>query len=237
MHHRRSVIARLRPAPVAAALLAVLLAGCGGSSSSNGLASKSPEQVVAAAKTAAAGAASVHVSGSIISESKPISLDMELVAGKGAKGRITLEGLSIDVVALEHAFYLNGSSAFYRHVAGSAAAQLLQGKWLKAPANSGNFASLGQLTNLGDLVNSALASHGALTSAGTSTVGGQKAVAVKDPGNGGTLYVAATGTPYPLQISKAGADPVKITFDRWNQPVEVVAPANAINITQLQNGH
>ncbi|HMD57585.1 MAG TPA: hypothetical protein VKG82_08960 [Solirubrobacteraceae bacterium] len=213
-----------------------LLAGCGGGSSSNGVASKSPEQILAAAKTAAVDAASVHIAGSIINENKPISLDMELVARKGARGRIALEGLAIDVVDVEQAFYVNGSAAFYRHVAGPAAARLLRGRWLKVPASSGEFASLAQLTSLGDLLDSTLASHGKLALVGTTTVQGRQAVAVTDTSEGGTLYVAATGTPYPLEISKAGSSAGRISFDRWNQPVTLTAPTNAINITQLQNG-
>ena len=220
-------------------LAAALLAGCGGSSSSsgNGVASKSPDQIVAAAKTAAAGAATVHVAGSIISENKPISLDMELVAGKGAKGHIALNGLGIDVIEVEKAFYLNGSAAFYRHIAGGAAAQLLQGKWLKAPENGGNFSSLAELTDLAKLVNSALSSHGALSKGTTTTVGGQAAVGVTDTTKGGTLYVATTGAPYPLEISKVGTSAGRIVFDRWNQPVTLTPPPNPININQLQSGH
>jgi hypothetical protein len=229
--------ARGRAASVIAAIGVALLSGCGGGSSGNGVASKSPEEVVAAAKAAASHAASVHMAGSIISEKKPISLDMELVAGKGAKGHLTLEGFGIDIVAVEHAFYLNGSAAFYTHIAGPAAAQLLQGKWLKAPTTSGEFASFAQLTNLPKLIDTTLASHGALSSGGTTTVNGRKAVAVTDASKGGTLYVAATGTPYPLQIAKNGAGGGRISFDRWNQPVTLTVPANAINITQLQNGH
>ncbi len=230
-----------RPARAAAiALLAALgvwLSGCGGGSSSNGLASKSPDEVVAAANAAAAHAASVHIAGSIISENKPISLDMELVSGKGAKGHIALEGLGIDVVAVERAFYLNGSAAFYRHIAGAAAAQLLQGKWLKAPTTSGEFASLAQLTNMSKLLEGTLSSHGAMRRGGTATIQGRKAVAVTDASKGGTLYVAASGTPYPLELAKNGSGGGHIVFDRWNQPVSITVPANAINITQLQNGH
>jgi hypothetical protein len=237
MRPRTSIIARAACALAAALLAAVLLGACGSSSSGNGIASKSPEEIVAAAKNAAASAASVHIAGSIVSEGKPISLDMELLRGKGAKGRITLEGLAIDVVALEGAFYLNGSSAFYRHVAGPAAAALLQGKWLKAPESAGEFASLKQLTDLGTLINGVLGSHGKLAKAGTSTVNGQQAVGVKDVEKGGTLYVAANGTPYPLQVRKGSGGEGTVSFDRWNQPVSIQAPANAINITQLQNGH
>jgi hypothetical protein len=225
------------PALVLALVLA-LLGGCGSSSSSgNGEASKSPSQILAAAKAAAAGAASAHVAGSIVDEGKPISLDMELVSGKGGRGRITLEGLSISLIQVGKSVYINGSSAFYRHVAGAAAAQLLQGKWLKAPASGGNFASLASLTNLGKLIDTTLASHGKLAAAGTKTINGQRAVGVSDTSKGGTLYVAATGPAYPIEIVKSGASGGKISFDRWNKPVTLSAPAGAVDLNQLQSGH
>jgi hypothetical protein len=218
-------------------LAAAALAGCGSSSSSgNGVASKTPAQIVALAKSAAAGAATVHVAGSIVSEGKPISLDMELVAGKGGKGRLSLGELSIELIDVDRAVYINGSAAFYSHFVGAAAARLLQGKWLKASAASGVLASLASLTELGKLIDSTLASHGALSPAGTTTVNGQSAVGVTDLAKSGTLYVATTGTAYPIELLKAGAEGGKIVFDRWNQPVSLAVPANAININQLQSG-
>lgn len=219
-------------------LVLALLSGCGSSSpSGNGVASKTPTQIVAAAKAAAAGAASAHVAGSIVEGGKPITLDMELVAGKGGKGRISLEGLTVSIIQLNGAVYINGSTAFYRHVAGAAAAQLLQGKWLKAPASSSDFASLASLTDLGKLIDTTLASHGKLAGAGTKTIAGQKAVGVTDVTKGGTLYVASTGSAYPIELVKSGASGGKIVFNRWNKPVTLTAPANAVNINQLQSGH
>jgi hypothetical protein len=234
---------RFRPpltgaSPLLLVLVALLLVGCSSSSSSgNGLASKTPTQIVDAAKAATAGAVSAHVAGSIVSEGKPISLDMELVEGKGGKGRITVEGLSVELIEVDKAVYINGSTAFYKHLAGSAAAQLLQGKWLKAPASSANFASFSQLTNLGKLVGSTLAAHGALTRGTSATVDGQKVVGVTDTAKGGTLYVATTGTPYPVALVKTGSSGGKIVFDRWNKPVTLAPPANSVNINQLQSGH
>lgn len=226
----------LAPALVLALLLA-LLGGCGSSSSAgNGAASKSPAAIVAQAKAAAAGAASAHVAGAIVDQGKPIALDMQLVSGKGGKGRITLEGRSIDLIQVGRSVYINGSKAFYSHVAGAAAAQLLQGKWLKASATASNFASLASLTNLGKLIDTALASHGTLALAGSKTVNGQQAVGVTDTSKGGTLYVATTGAPYPLELVKSGASGGRITFDRWNQAVTLTAPAGAVNINQLQSG-
>lgn len=229
---------RPRIPALAVAVLAATLAGCGSSSpAGNGLASKSPTQILAAAKAAATAAATVHVSGSIVNEGKPISLDMELEAGKGGKGSIALEGLAIQLIQLNGTVYIKGSDAFYSHVAGAAAAQLLRGKWLKAPAASGNFSSLASLTDLTKLIGSTLEAHGTLTGAGTTTVNGQKAVAVTDKNKGGTLYVASTGVAYPLEIAKGGSGGGKIVFDRWDKPVSLSAPAEAVNVNQLQSGH
>jgi hypothetical protein len=223
------------------ALGGAVLVGCGssssGSGSGNGVASKTPAQIVAASKSAADGAASVHIAGSVVNEGKPVTVDMQLLAGKGGRGRITLEGLSIDLIRVGGAVYINGSQAFYRHVAGPAAAQLLQGKWLKAPENSGNFASLASLTDLGKLIDTTLGSHGTLARGATTTVDGQKAVAIDDVSQGGTLYVATTGSPFPIEIAKRGGSGGRIVFDRWNQAVTLTAPTNAININQLQSGH
>ena len=52
------------------------------------------------------------------------------------------------------------------------------------------------------------------------------------------MYIAATGQPYPIEITKSGSDGGKISFDRWNKTVTLAAPANAIDVAQLQHaGH
>jgi hypothetical protein len=220
-----------------AAIAAGLLGGCGSSSHASGIATKSPTEIVAATKAAADGAATVHIAGTVSSGGKPLSIDMELVNGKGGRGRITIEGTSVNLIRVAGAVYIDGSPAFYRRIAGPTAAQLLQGKWLKAPEKDGNFASLTSLTDLAKLIDTTLASHGTLVRDGTSTIAGQKVVAVRDATQGGTLYVATTGSPFPIEVAKDGGSGGRIVFDRWNQPVSLVAPANAININQLQRGH
>ena len=216
------------------AALATALAGCGNvSPSGNGVASKSPAQIVAIATSAAVGAASVHVAGSILSGGKPISLDMELLARQGGKGRVTLGGLGFELINVDHAVFVKGSTAFYAGFAGPTAARVLRGRWLKG-SETGPLASFASLTHLGRLLASTLAGHGALSRGGTAHVDGQQAVAVTDAARGGTLYVAATGTPYPLEIVERGAAAGKIVLDRWNQPVSLSVPSNPINIKQLQ---
>lgn len=214
---------------------AVTLAGCGSSSTGNGVASKAPAEIVAAAKAAADGASSVYISGTIVSKGAPISLDMELLAGRGGRGRIAQSGISFELIQVGETIYIDGSPAFYRHIGGSAAAQLFQGKWLKAPAATGEFAPLAALTDQNRLMDSALATQGALRRAGVTTVNGQKAIAIDDVSEGGTLYVAATGKPYPIEVVKDGGKGGTVVFDRWNEPVTLVAPADAIDVTKLQS--
>ncbi len=227
------------PSIVALALIGALLVGCGGSGGSeNGVAAKSPTEIVSATKAAATSASAVHVSGSIVSGGVPISIDLQLVAGQGGKGQISENGLSFQLVQVGGYAYISGSSAFYSHFAGSAAAQLLQGKWLKASATTGSLASLASLTDLHRLLESALAKTGAsLTKGSVTTVEGQRVVPVTDTSaEGGTLYVATTGQPFPVQISKSGAGGGKIVFSEWNKPVTLTAPANSVDLSQLQHG-
>jgi hypothetical protein len=59
-------------------------------------------------------------------------------------------------------------------------------------------------------------------------------VAVIDTTKGGTLYVATTGPPYPVQVSKKGSDGGRIVFDRYNQSATLTAPVNAIDVSKLR---
>ena len=217
------------------ALVALALAACGGSSggSTRGVASKSPDQIVSAATNAVAGVSSVHVSGSMLSGGQPVTLDLNLVAGKGGKGSMSQNRLGFRIVAIGHEVYINGGSAFWRSFGGSAAAQLLSGKWLRAPA-SGQLSSFATLTDVQKLFDQLLSSHGTLAKGKTTTVQGEQVVAVNDTTNGGTLYVAATGNAYPIEIVKPGSQGGRLVFNRFNQPVSLTAPANAIDVSQLK---
>jgi hypothetical protein len=231
----------LRSTGLALALGLVALAGCGGSSSSsgNGVASKSATDIVNEAKAAADSASSVHVSGSVKSAGSPVTLDLNLASGKGGKGELSQGGFTFKLILVGDTAYISGSSTFYKHLGGTAAVQLLAGKWLKVPVSTGEFASFSSLTDMRKLIDTTLASHGTLQKGATSTVGGQPAIAVTDATKGGTLYVATTGKPYPLQISKGGSESGTISFGDWNAPVTIEAPANSVNLSELKglSGH
>lgn len=221
------------PACLVAAV--ALLAGCGSSGpSSNGVAAKTPNQILAAAEVAALQAAGVHVSGKIAQNGTPLTLNIHLVKGKGGKGHMSENGTGFDIIRVGDKAYVRGSNAFYTRFAGAKAAKLLEGKWLVSSAGSGKFAPLTPLTDQVKFFQGSLSAHGKLSKGAVTTVNGQKVIALTDGKGGGTLYVATTGQPYPIQlVSPGNGAEGKITFDQWGTIVPIVAPKDAIDISKL----
>jgi len=61
---------------------------------------------------------------------------------------------------------------------------------------------------------------------------------LRDTSRNGSLFVASTGEPYPIEIVKRGSETGHITFTDWHQPVSLSAPSGAIDLSQLQHaGH
>ncbi|MCL2769440.1 MAG: hypothetical protein FWD42_04935 [Solirubrobacterales bacterium] len=228
------------PVAVPCAVLCAVLAGCGGGGvgggKSNGVDAKRPQAIVEAAQRAGNEASAVHVSGTIAASGMPVTLDLRLVAGKGGSGTVSEGGLSFELIRVGNAAYIKGSEAFYKRFGGSAMAQLLKDKWLKAPTTAEQFATLGAITDIRSLFAQTLSSHGPLQRRTVTTVRGREVVPVVDLTRGGTLYVATTGKPYPVELTKSGSTGGTLTFDRWNEPITLTAPSNAVDITKLAPG-
>lgn len=206
------------------------LCACGSQSSGNGIASQSPARALARVEAAAAEAATVHMTGSVAGPKGPLAIGMELVRGEGGRGTIAVGGLRAQLEQVDGWIYVKPNPPLLRQLVGPAAAGTLAGRWLKAPAGHGPLAPLAALTDLRALLLGTLSAHQAVRTAGVRSVGGRPAVALQDTASGATLYVSATGNPYPLALVKAGRDGGRLTFDRWNQAVSLEAPANPLNI-------
>ncbi len=211
-----------------------LLAGCGGSSGGggNGVAAKPATQIVSAAGQAAVHAHSVYVTGSVASSGQQVGLDLHLVNGTGAQGTITTSGLRVDIVSLNNTVYVKGSDAFWQHVGGANAVHLFHGKWLKGPSN-GDLASFAQFSDFSALFQKLLTSAGPVVKGHTTTIRGESAIAVRDSRQGGTLYVATHGQPYPLEVAKSGSGGGRVDFLQYNQSFAITAPKGAIDVTKL----
>jgi len=224
------------------ALLLPAAVGCGSSSggssspapaADNGESAKAPAQILSDVTDAVRGAQSVHMSGSVNSDSTDIGFDVKL-SSDAAKGTLTLSGNEIKLVRVGDAAYFSGSSEFYKMVGGGdAAVSLLQGRWIKVPSTDGRFASFEQFTDKGKLFSSMLQAKGTVTKSGTRTYNGQKVIVLRDSDGGGDLYIAASGKPYPVAIVSTGDKQGTITFTGWDEPVDVSAPSDAIDLSQL----
>jgi len=231
-------VRRLPALAAVAALTALAVAACGGASG-NGIASKSPAAIIAAAGKAMSGAKSVRVTGTVRTAGEQVGLDITLVSGRGARGHVSLNGLSVQVVAIGSKLYINGSPSFWAHFGGTAAAALLKGKWLQASTTSGPASAFAGLINLHSLLGKILAkanSESGLKKGSTITVNGQSAIGVSSTTQNGTLYVATTGTPYPVELTQGGASGGRMVFSDYDQSVALTAPSGAINLSQLAAG-
>jgi hypothetical protein len=220
---------------VIAAVVTVELSACGGGSL-HGVAAKDPEAIVAAATKAIEGVRSVEVYGSVnqASARDEIRFDLHLLNGRGATGSLSEHGLAFRLVTIGKVAYVKGSPAFWDQFGGASVAAQLHGRWLRAPADRGDFASFASLTDVHQLIAGLLAGHGALTKGTPSTVDGRGVIAVHDASRQGSLYVATSGPAYPVRIQDESSDSGQIDFRNFDAPVTLRAPAQSVSIFSLQ---
>jgi hypothetical protein len=200
--------------------------------SSNGVASRSPGAIVAAARSAIDGVSSVHIEGAGLEGGAQVALNLHLVAGKGGYGTVSDNGATFSLVVIGKTLYFEASKAFWKQFAGSGAATLFAGKWLKTPA-TGQYAQIAQFTDIQMLFTNLLSPPGALVRGATTTLHGQPAVAVTDKANGGTLYVATTGRPYPLEVVNHTKKHGVLVINGIDQPVTLAPPKHSLDISKL----
>jgi hypothetical protein len=197
-------------------LIAVLLvAGCG-SSAGNDEAGKPAKQVVADAERVALAAKALHVVGHTLDGSTPLRFDIWLRRGR-AKGHFVEGGAVYDAVRVGSDVWARGNAAFVSRLGSGTA-----GEWLRGTATTGPLAPVASLLDREDFVQSALGQHGKLVNRGTVEHRGEQVIEIRDTTEGGSLYVAAGGTPYPVGLV-AGTDSA-VEFRDWDQTVEIRAP-------------
>jgi hypothetical protein len=145
-----------------AAIAALAIAACGSTHGGGAIAASAPDVIVTRATRAIDAVHSVRVTGVITdgSSAHPIRLDLELVNGRGATGSMSENGASFRLITVGEESYIKGSPEFLRQFGGSAVAAQLQGKWLRASARGGDFASLTSLTQVHKLLAALLTGHG-----------------------------------------------------------------------------
>jgi len=233
---------------------ALALSGCGSSGGSSGaapsasatstptqtpnaFAGESAQQILDDALAAAKSASSVRVKGKMTDAGKTIEIN--LAVGKdSADGTVSIDGGTMSLRRIGNDIYIEADKEFWTAQASAAVAALLDGKWLKAPTSNKDFGEFSNFTSVKALLGGMLTPSGTVTRAPGKDVDGTPTVGLHDAdssgGTSGTMYVSATGKPYPLLIV-ADKEAGSVSFSDWDAAVTVTPPpaADVVDLSSL----
>ncbi|MGH9297916.1 MAG: hypothetical protein ACRDZP_08080 [Acidimicrobiales bacterium] len=227
---RRSTTASLALLASLAAGSSLAFSACGAGASSS-LASESPKAIVNSAANAISKASSVHLDASGSSNGQKLGINMELFKSGDIDGTLSIAGHSFQIVIANGGAYLKADLSFWESSASvpPALAKKLANKWVKAPSAS----NLGVNSfSMKSLATSLRHPGGGLSKGGIKTIDGESAISIKAKGHG-TLWVASSGTPYPVEIDSFGSAPGKASLTRWNLGTLPTVPKGALNLAGL----
>jgi len=217
------------------ALLLVLGALSASATSAGAVTSRgeSAKQLVQAAAKALASARSLRMSGTMATSGGSTAVDFELFSNGDVDGSITSGGQLVHVTVVDGTDYLQASAAYWQKE-GSLPATLAKSiapEWISFPNSGSN--GFGTSFEIGSLAASLKATTG-WSIVGHKKVDGHAAVGVKGS-DGEVLWIAASGTPYPILDSKKGSGGGTVTFGGWNSFKLPKAPKKAIALSSLRS--
>jgi len=226
-------------AAMAAAAVMALGAGCAGSDSvisgsgkpspepaDNGVSQLSARQILSRSQAALKKASSVHLKGRVVSDGESFDIDLRM-SDRAGGGTMTQGGQTLQLLRIGRTVYIKADADFWRTQTGNAAAaQLLQGKYLKGTTSDPSVASMAAFTDADKFVAQLLSPQRNVTKGAKKAIRGREAVALIEPGkDGGTMYIATRGEPYPLRLtSNTPSEPGAIDFLDYGASVSFEAP-------------
>jgi hypothetical protein len=196
-------------------------------SPSAGLEAASADEILAASRAALLKARTVHAKGGLVSDGSSYAIDLWMVRGTGATGTMAVEGKRLSLVRIGTTAYVQLDPAFLRAATNSAnSVRLLKGTYFKVTARkSATFAPFVALTDAEQAFGPTLAPSGSVTKGKVVTVNKQRAIdLLVDGGKSGHVYVALSGTPYPLRIVYGSSLKQHVDLDRFGAKVSLKAP-------------
>ena len=178
------------------------------------------------------------------------TLDLHL-QDNGATLSSTSKTASVEVIVIgkESYFKFSGTDAS-KNSFGSVFGKKFDGKWIKSSDNSDNSDNLTLASFAKQLAKPD--SGGSIEQKVTRTTLGDRKVVLLTGTKGEKIWVAATGTPYPVQLyipksdrsessssaglTEASSGPATITLNEFGQRVTLKAPKDAVDIADLGKG-
>lgn len=229
-----------RSAALAAAVCGGLLASlvaCGGEDpdkGTNGVQNLPPKKIEKKARAAVEEADSVRLSGTIVTKGHTYRLEMRL-KDTGAIGEVaTKGGETFSLLRVQKELYLKAGAGFWIDQekggkgepsdADRAAAQKLEGKYVKVPSGDPAYDQLSGFTQMDVLLEGLLVLSGERSTGERGEIDGVRTVQVLAAGGeGGSMAVSLEGRPFPLRLQRAGGAGT-VELDEWNKGFAVHAP-------------
>jgi hypothetical protein len=223
---------------IGAGLVAGLTA-CGGGGSedpdagTNGVGKLSARTIQTRTVKAAQDADTVHVAGSVVSGGRTYKLDMRL-KDDGGTGSVTTADGTFQLLKVGEHLFLKAGADFWTHSddgkgahGGGAAAEKLDGKYVKVPSGDPSYKRLSTFTDKKVLLDGLLTLHGTVAKGDRGTSGGVRTIEISgDKGAGGTLDVSLEGTAYPVRLERAGGAGT-LTLTDWGKGITLEEPGDS----------
>jgi len=192
----------------------------------NGVGKLSAEEIQAKTRAAAGSAQALRLSGNVATSGRTYKLDMRLSAD-GGSGSVTAEGTTFQLLRIGKELYLKAGAGFWADGKGGdtdAAADKLDGKYVKVPSGDPAYKKFSGFTDKDVLLDGLLTLHGTLDTDGHHEQAGTRTIRITgDKGDGGTLDVSLEGQPYPLRLARAGGAGT-LTFSAWGKDFPLTEP-------------
>jgi hypothetical protein len=235
---RCSNLAARLPAVLVVAGTVALLGGCGSDSerpipaaTTPAVSSLTAPQIVTEAQRALSQAKSVRITGKYQENGKPVTLDVRLVAGKKATGSVLTDGSKVELRRIGDKLYVKGDDKFLQALGPKA--QATKGKWLVGPVAQAD-PGLANLTDLDQFAGTLAPGKTGLTKETVRQLAGTSAISVRSSG-GARLWVADSGTPYPLRLERIGAVAGFIDYGDYDRTIDVTAPSPTVDLASVSS--
>jgi hypothetical protein len=201
-------------------------------SGKNAIIGASPNEMARLTAQAVKQAGSVHVVTTIQLQGGTATYVNDIAARSG-KQVITAASAEVTAIAANGIVYVNANQLAMSELfqAPSAAGEKYANKWLFFPSSSQAYKAIVQTLTIGSLLKQ-VTPTGQTSKLGPSVVRGQSVIGLRGhlPGGlFGTLYIADTGSPLPVEEeSTTNGDVTTSTFSAWGEPVNAVPPKSAI---------
>lgn len=185
----------------------------------NGVEDLKPAQILDRAGKAALGARSVH----LIGTSPQTSLDL-VVTPDSSDGTRTAGDVTLRTKVVDGVIYLKADQDYWTEAFNAKVAKKIGNKWVAGELSNPKLKSFKQTSTMAPLMRQFLVSDEGAQVGEIGVAQGQPAVPLT--GSIGTLWVAATGKPYPLLLTSSPDQPEasQVEFTEWDKKVVIKAP-------------